>query len=441
MRPLFLTYRFFVGMGIVIFVMAVSFFAAWLFYIALMLLVGLIAFGTFEYWKLSQIAPGIKARRKVVEQLSLGDEQTIYYTLVNTANETVDVDVLDELPYQFQERSILQSLRMEPASKSAFELKIRPLSRGEYHFGELKLMLSYPLLGVVHYQVSRAAPEMVMVYPSVLQMKKYALQISSRTATMYGIRRVRTIGENDEFEHIRQYQQGDNIKSINWKATSRRGELLVNQYQDSRSQMVYCVIDKGRSMEMPFDGLSLLDYSINTALVLSNITLNRYDKAGLITFSKDIDTYLPADSHTQQLERILSLLYNQKTNFEEPNFEKLYYHFRHFVSRRSIVFLFTNFESLHDFYSKVKYLKALAHRHLLIVICFENAELSDLQHREVNSVSDIYDQTIATSFIYEKKKILIELQHHGIQVVYTKPRDLSIQVINKYLELKAKRMK
>lgn len=192
---------------------------------------------------------------------------------------------------------------------------------------------------------------------------------------------------------------------------------------------------------MPFNGLSLLDYSINAALVLSNIVLNKYDKAGLIAFSKNIDTFLPAESQRHQLDKILNLLYNQKTTFQEPGFEKLYYHFRHKVTRRSIVFLFTNFESIHDLHRNIKYLKALAHRHLLIVISFENDQLLALQQQTVKSVSDIYEQTIATSFIYEKKKMIAELNHHGIQAIYTKPEELSINLINKYLELKSKRMK
>lgn len=441
MKPLFLTYRFFQLMGLVILLMAFSFLWAWLFYVGLVLLVAIILVGGYEYFRLRQIASDITAKRIVDEQFSLGDFQSIFYVLENHSDHEVEVQVFDELPFQFQQRAAIQELRLKADSRIDFAYNVRPVSRGAYHFGRMHLLLTFSKIGIIQYSVTREEPMLTKVYPSVLQMKKYALQMTSRTATMFGIRKVRTIGENDEFEHIRQYQQGDNIKSINWKATSRQGELLVNQYQDSRSQMVYCVLDKGRSMEMPFNGLSLLDYSINSALVLSNIVLNKYDKSGLITFSKHIDTFLPAEAQRHQLDKILNLLYNQKTTFQESGFEQLYYHFRHKVTRRSIVFLFTNFESIHDLHRNIKYLKALAHRHLLIVISFENAQLLALQEQAVKTVSDIYDQTIATSFIYEKKKIIAELKHHGIQAIYTKPEELSINLINKYLELKSKRMK
>ncbi len=441
MKSIYLTYRLFVVLGVIVTLFAISFWLQFLFYIAIIALGLLGIIIIYEYAKLHKISGDIKAYRSVRERLSLGDEQQIDYTIHNKTSNEIDITLLDDLPYQFQEREPIGNVRLGAHSKTVQKYFFRPTIRGEYKFGNIQLLISLPTIGLIQYKLVREEKQMSMVFPSIIQMKKFALQIFSRTASMYGIRRVRTIGENDEFEHIRPFYQGDNIKSINWKATSRKGELVVNQYQDSRSQMIYCLIDKGRSMEMPFNGLSLLDYSINSALVISNIVLSKYDKAGIVTFSKEIDSYLPADAHTKQLEKVLKLLYNQKTDFSESGFEQLYFSFRRRVSRRSIVFLFTNFESEHDLARNIKYLKALSQRHLLIVICFENAELANLGNSEVTTVTDIYDNTIAHSYQYEKEKIIKDLKLHGIQTIYTRPEDLSINVINKYLEIKAKRMK
>jgi len=155
-------------------------------------------------------------------------------------------------------------------------------------------------------------------------MKNMELQVFSKTATLAGIRKVREIGENDEFEQIRNYIVGDNVKSINWRATSRQGELMVNQYENSKSQQIFCIIDKGRSMKMPFDDLTLLDYAINTTLVTSNIILRKYDKIGLITFGNRIGHVINADAQSGQLQKITKALYDQQTDFQESNFEHSY---------------------------------------------------------------------------------------------------------------------
>lgn len=257
---------------------------------------------------------------------------------------------------------------------------------------------------------------------------------------MSGIKRIRRIGRTDEFEQIKNYTQGDNIKSINWKATSRKNEIMINQYQDTRSQSVYCIIDKGRSMKMPFDNLALLDYSINSTLVLSNICLKKYDRVGLVTFNNEISTLLPADNKAGQISRISRLLYNQETGYLESNYQSLYLYIRKMISRRSIMIMFSNFENLYDMRRALPYLRQLNKRHLLVIIFFTNTELVGESEREVSTVSDIYDVTFAKRALVEKDMIAEELRSHGIQTILSKPEELSINVINKYLEIKAKRM-
>ena len=272
-------------------------------------------------------------------------------------------------------------------------------------------------------------------------MRKYALQVFTQTATASGIRKIRQIGENDEFEQIKYYQQGDNVRSINWKATSRKNQLMVNQFQNTRSQMIYSVIDKGRSMKMPFDGLSLLDYAINSTLVISNIILKKYDKAGLITFSDKMGQLARAESTPKQLSFLAELLYNQSTDFKEANFELLFYTLQRQVRRRSVLLFFTNFEHMHDLDRNLPFLQALNRRHLMVVIFFTNTGLIHAGNQPVQSISDLYLSTFATKTLVEKEQIRNRLQLHGIQTILTKPEDLSVAVINKYLEIKAKRMK
>jgi uncharacterized protein (DUF58 family) len=240
-----------------------------------------------------------------------------------------------------------------------------------------------------------------------------------------------------EFEQIRDYVQGDDFRTINWKATARRTHLMVNQYQDEKSQQVYSLIDMGRTMEMPFNGLSLLDYAINTSLVISNIAMYKQDKAGLVTFSKNIHHILPAERNKIQMYRIMEALYRQKTNFSESDFEKLYTTIKRKIKQRSLLLLYTNFEWEVSLSRQMHFLRQLNNSHLLIVIFFKNTEIKKLVNEKSHSINDIYVKTIAEKLMYEKRLIVRELKKYGIQSILTEPENLSVNTINKYLELKA----
>jgi len=394
-----------------------------------------------DYLILIYINKKVTISRQVHEKLSMGDPQKINYLIENTLPFAVDLEIFDEFPQQLQEREFSKLLTLEPLKDQIYDHTIRPLSRGTYNFGNIQAFYSNKFLGLIERKMTIEANVDVAVVPSIIQMRKAELQVFSKTATLAGIRRIRQIGENDEFEHIRSYMQGDNIKAINWKATSRKNQLMVNQFQNSRSQMIYSIVDKGRSMKMPFNGLTLLDHSINAALVFSNIVLKKHDKAGLVTFSNKIGSIVKAEASVSQLAKISTALYHQKTGFLESNFELLFFTLRKHLSRRSILFFYTNFETPLDLERNLPYLRSLNQKHLLVVISFINTELTQSSEMVCETKSDIYFKTFAQKTLIDKEKLMNKLTIQGIQTILTKPEDLNINVINKYLEIKAKRMK
>ena len=265
------------------------------------------------------------------------------------------------------------------------------------------------------------------------------MAISNRLTDL-GIKKIRRIGHSMEFEQIRPYVYGDDVRTLNWKATARRNDLMINAFQEEKSQSVYCLIDKGRVMKMPFEGLSLLDYAINATLVLSNIALYKQDKAGVLTFSDKFGQMLLADRRSGQMQKILDLLYRQKTRYLETDYELLYVKTKHFIKQRSLLLLFTNFETLSSMRRQLPYFRKLAKDHLLIVIFFENTELRALLDKPAVSTEEIYLKTIAEKYFYEKQQIVKELGQYGIQAMLTPPQKLTANTVNKYLELKARGM-
>ena len=381
--------------------------------------------------------PAIVAVRNTGKVLSLGDENNITIEVSNTRKSRYFISLYDEIPYQFQLRDFEMVLSLKPKETQLLKYSLRPVTRGEYHFGYINVIFSANFQ-LISRRIQCAEPQMVKVVPSIIQMKKYELIALARISTMSGIKKLRRIGHSYEFEQIKNYSQGDDIRSINWKATARKDSLMVNQYQDERSQQVYMIIDKSRNMHMPFNGLSLLDYSINTSLVLSNIALLKHDKTGLITYSHRIGTTLPAEKSTNQLKKILHALYAEKPQNLEGNYDLLYRSVKNVIKSRSLIMLFLNFESSYAMERALPILQKINKQHLLVVMIFENTELKTYTHQKAEFVSDIYAQTIALKLSMEKKQIVSKLRKYGIQTILSRPEDLSINVVNKYLELKAK---
>ena len=191
-------------------------------------------------------------------------------------------------------------------------------------------------------------------------------------------------------------------------------------------------------MKMPFGGMTLLDYAINASLVLLNVALQKQDRAGLITFGKTTDSFLLADKKPTQINHILENLYKQKTDFLEPDFERLFSVIRNRITQRSLLILFTNFETIESLQRELPFLKRLAHYHLLMVIFFENTELKTVIDEPAHNTEEIYIKTIAGKIYNEKLLIAKELQKHGILAVVSTPEKLTINSLNKYLELKNK---
>lgn len=379
---------------------------------------------------------GVWARRNTFEKLSNGDDNPIQLYIENRYLFPLRIRVIDELPFQLQARNISFDLTIASGKNKTLEYMVKPVKRGEYSFGAVNIYARSPI-GFVEKRYCFSQDAMVPVYPSFLQMRQYELLAISNFLTNSGIKKTRRIGNNAEFDLIKEYVPGDEFRTINWKATARKNKLMTNQYQDEKSQQVYSLIDMGRLMKMPFEGLSLLDYAINSTLVISNIAMLKQDKAGVITFSNKVQSILPADRKNVQLQKVLELLYNQKTGYLESDYQALYANIKAKVNQRSLLLLYTNFESLSGLHRQLKYLRRLAKDHLLVVLFFENTELKEVLNKPALTTEGVYNKTIAEKFAYEKKLIVKELEKYGIHAVLTPPKQLSVNTINKYLELKA----
>ena len=377
------------------------------------------------------------ADRILPDKFSNSDANTVELHFNNSYNFSIQLEIIDEIPVQFQKRDFLKTLTLQGNSKQNYNYTLTPVNRGEYRFGYLNCYVSTKTkLFKRRYRFKDEAE--VKVYPSFIQMRALDFLSIDQKMSQYGMKKIRKIGHTMEFEQIKDYVIGDDIRTINWKATAKHNSLMVNQYQDEKSQPIYNIIDVGRVMKMPFEGLSLLDYSINASLAFSNIALKKKDKVGMLTFADKVEDFVPASSKKTHLNTLLETLYGINTNFLVSDFNRLYAHSKRKITQRSLLMLYTNFEHITSLKRQLPYLRALAKFHLLVVIFFENTELDELASKSTTKLTEIYEKTIAQEFIYNKQLMVKELEKNGIQTILTRPKDLSINTINKYLEIKAK---
>ncbi len=425
------------GLGGCVVLFMLAFFFPWLGVIPQLVFYTLVLLISIDIIMLYKTKKGIFAKRHAPERLSNSDDNELGIYIENWYPLNINIGIIDEIPFQFQKRDVWFKTFLKPGQRKRINYTLRPTRRGEYEFGAIRVYVMSPL-ALIRRRYNCSQGETLPVYPSFLQMRKYELMAISNNLSEIGIKKIRRLGHSLEFEQVKNYVQGDDYRTINWKATARRGSLMTNSYTDEKAQHVYCVIDKSRSMKMPFEGLSLLDYAINASLVLSNVALLKEDKAGLITVAEKIGAVIPADRRPTQINKILEVLYKEKTRYLETNMELLYSTIRSVIKQRSLVVFFTNYESMSALQRQLPFLKRIAKFHLLLVVFFENTELKKVSEQSATDVEGIYIKTIAEKFAYDKKLIVKELAKYNIQSILTTPQNLTINTINRYLELKAK---
>lgn len=380
----------------------------------------------------------VKCIRILDEKLSNGDLNPVMIRITGLAGFKMSIDVLDEFPSQLQIRERVFSLENLPVGfNKDISYDIRPTERGVYSFGDIHLFIRSKL-SLIKRRITMDADHEVKVYPSFIQAKKFSFLAMNNRIEEVGVKKIRRLGVSHEFEQIREYVKGDDFRLINWKASARKGDLMVNQFQEERSQNIFCVVDKGRTMHMPFDGLSLIDYAINSSLVMAGIATGRGDKAGLVTFSDKIGSFIMPSRTPLQMSLIADALYSQETRMRETDYLRLYKNIKFKVRKRSLLILFTNFDSLVSLSRQIRFLKAISRDHALCTVIFDNTEINERSNQRTYTLKAVYDQTIAEKFQYEKRQIVRELNNNGIYTVLTEPQDLTVNTINKYLELKAK---
>lgn len=435
MKNLYIGNRFFIAIGVAVFLFVLAFIWPILQLVAWIVLMSIITLAVIDgLWVYS--LKNIEISRSIPSRLDLNEHHEISLMIKNNSGIDLNVEIIDELPVKIQARDIQFSKFAKNNSFNTISYNFHPQKRGTYEWKNIHLIVSTPL-AIVQRRIIFDHQYIGKVYPSVLEMRKMEFEVFKHQTLSQGIKKIRRLGHNNEFEQIKNYVQGDDPRTINWKATSRSNELMVNQYQEERSQSIYAILDKSRTMEQSFEGLTFLDFAINSTLAFANIALKKGDKFGCITFESKTDAILPADGKKIQLKKTLELLYNQKSDFLAANYEEIYHTIRKQIPNRSTLLLFTNFETEVDMKRVLPVLRRINKNHNLVVVFFENIHLDHIILKQPENIREVYLQQVADDFVNVQRRISNELRKNGIQTVLSHPEKLSVDTINKYLAMKS----
>lgn len=404
----------------------------------LMLVIFVLAF-LWDMTSVFQKTAGFECSRECPNWLSNGDENTIKLTIQNLYDKAVSIEIIDEIPPEFQKRDFLIKADLKKGETKDFTYTLTPQRRGEYEFHDVHIYV-FSRFKLLQRRFKFDLKGSSKVYPSFAIIRNTQLLSAENKSRELGVKNVRRVGQSSEFENIKEYVKGDDYRTINWKASARKHQLMCNVYGDEQSQQIYNIIDKGKGMQQAFNGMTLLDYSINAAVALSYVAISHNDKAGLITFEKNVSTHLPADKKSRQINLILEALYNEKTDFKYSDFTTLHEYSKKKITKRSLFIIYTTFDNMASLERQMPFLKLISQRHTLLIVFFKDSELEKMCEKKTVKVNDYFKQTIAEKFMFEQKLIIKRLQQNGIYALLTRPEDLNVNTINKYIELKAKRI-
>ncbi|MEZ4725799.1 MAG: DUF58 domain-containing protein [Caldilineaceae bacterium] len=400
---------------------------------------GLVAALLLADWRLTPDRHSWIVTRHHDERLSLAAENRIELVLqLRQGTKPLAVWLRDEPPVAFHvpEAERVLTARVIPRVPQTLTYTVYPPRRGDYRFGDLHVRWE-SLLGLWRRQHTFPATEPVKVYPNLADVKKYDLLLRKNRLWELGVRNARIFGSGTEFERLRDYLPDDEYRRINWKATARRGKPISVEYETERSQHLMVLLDVGRMMRSPVGDVAKLDYAINAVLLLAYVAAQKGDKIGLLAFADEVQVWVEPRSGKQQFHRMLEQLYRLESTAVEPNYAQAFSYFAAKQHKRTLVLAFTDLTGSITTEMLIAQMGRIRRHHLPLLVTMRDPTVQRLADQAVADSPSLYQRTVAEQLLNERQLTIDRLTQHGILTLDVPADELSIAVVNRYLELKA----
>ncbi|MEM8667479.1 MAG: DUF58 domain-containing protein [Planctomycetota bacterium] len=382
---------------------------------------------------------GIEASRVIPRSCSLGIPIDSEITIENRTSMHLVGLARDDLPDNFESTPTEHVLRLPPLGRMTARRKLKPGRRGAFKLQYIYLRFASTLRLWVR-QVRLEAVSQLNVYPDMKQLSDYALLARTNRLSLIGVRKTRRVGQDNEFERLRDYTRDDNYRHIDWRSTARRRKLTVRQFQNDQSQRVIFLLDCGRMMTNERNGYSLLDHALNSTLMMAYVALSQGDSVGMLCFSDKIHSYIPPRGGSSQMNRLIQAGFDQFPRLVESRYDQAFLYLSSHCKRRSLVVLATNVIDEVNANAIVDYLGNINGQHLPLGVLLRDREMFEAADSPDGDTFQMYRSAAAADILLWRDQVLTDLVHRGVLVVDAFPDELTAPLVNQYLEVKAKHL-
>lgn len=376
----------------------------------------------------------LEVEREAPEPFALRVQTALRYRIRNRSGAALRLHLIETdcrvLHYAQDEIAIT----VPPQSEARGERIVIPVARGADFLGTIYVTAENQF-GFLSRRLRFPAAQPVRVYPDLSAVERYgALHVRNRLIEA-GLRRMRLRGTGTELENLRDWAPGDQFRSIEWKATARRGRLMVADYEVERSQNVMIVLDAGRLMTPRVDEQRKFDYAVTAALSVASIASLANDKIGLVAFAGEI-LRAQAPRSGRSISSIAAHVHDLEPRFEESDYARAFGYVRAHVRKRSLVVFFTDMVDPVAQSSVLAQIGILAKRHLVICIFMNDRAIDRALETAPRATSDVYAAAVALELRDERRAAAAILQRLGVQVIDVPARELTTALIDRYLLIK-----
>ncbi|SNS59902.1 Uncharacterized conserved protein, DUF58 family, contains vWF domain [Anaerovirgula multivorans] len=369
------------------------------------------------------------------KKLSLLEEEKIILKIYNRTNLLASIEVLQELPSSFECKEMIVEGSINPYSNKEFVLRVIPRKRGAFLLEDIYIRRR-GILHLIKKDIRIHHTEEYKVYPSLKNLKKYHLMLRKDNLVKSGENLLKKRSDGRDFESLREYVKGDDVRKINWIKSARENKLIVNQYEPESDKHIYILLDTGRTMSYRVNQYSKLDLAINAALFLSDAACYNKDKSGLLVFNTKIDAFIKPAKGDFHRNLMLETLYHIEGTRMTSSYEEALFYLSKQEKKRSLICMFTDIDTLQEVDYIRKALEYIVKKHYVVIFLVKNEKLEEVKLTRVNSRKDAFVKGIAYKMEEERKSIIRALQQRGVNCIECDREDIIYKAINEYMKIK-----
>ncbi|HEX8247467.1 MAG TPA: DUF58 domain-containing protein [Pyrinomonadaceae bacterium] len=389
-----------------------------------------------DYFVSRKLPEDFTIRREFSRRFAIGDETEVRLIIENLSPQTFTVQIKDEFPPEMRlvgEREA--RLKIEGQTFVQVNYGLIPPRRGRYEFGRTAVRF-LSKLGLVWCQGNLNRAEAVKVYPNMRRAREMELKALGARSFLAIQRKAVRRGEGREFESMRDYVRGDELRHISWTATARRAKLTTRQYQIERDQTIIIALDAGRLMTGRIGDETKFDTAIHASLALMSAAARGGDNCGLMVFGRRIKKYLPPKKGVEHLDAVLEALHDLEPELIEPSYARAFQFIAANLKKRTFVVILTDLVDKDSSKELLNSLKLLRPRHLPLVVTIGDRDLNATVSRIPKELKEVFVQSAAEEIIHQREAALRMVESLGGLALDVTTNSLAPRLLETYLRVK-----